>query len=231
MTGAAKNIPLPARIDMLAGLTAMLMLALAVIAFATTRLFSGLWEYTGITLPVGDIFVGIALVVVLSALGLMPIWNNVRLRAVMYLAFVLYLPSVLGFSRLDLLRVIGSPLNLGIFSSSLPPTAILVIGLGLACGGLLLQSFSGMGRARRSFLKRGADPGEVDHALSRNVFREARLIAVSAAIVLLIMAGVAVAAPTMLWIFQSIGFIYVLAGIGAAIILGLLIVAYVMPTK
>lgn len=231
MTGAAKKSLLVARIDMLAALTAMLMLAIAVITFTTTRLFSGLWERTGITLPVSDIFVGIALVVVLSALGLIPIWNNVRLRVVMYLAFALYLPSVLGFSRLDLLRVAGSTLNFGIFSGSLPPTAILVIGLGLACGGLLLQSFSGTRGAWHSFLKRGADPDEVDHALSRGVLREARLIAASAVIVLLIMAGVAVAAPAMLWIFQSVGFIYVLAGIGAAVILGLIIVAYVRPTK
>ncbi|MGA9138816.1 MAG: hypothetical protein WBZ29_01235 [Methanocella sp.] len=231
MTGAAKKSLLIARIDMLAALTAMLMLALAVIAFTTTRLFSGLWRLTDITLPVSDIFVGIALVAVLSALGLIPIWNNVRLRIVMYLAFALYLPSILGFSRLDLLRVAGSTLNFGIFSSSLPPTAILVIGLGLVCGGLLLQSFSGTRRARHSFLTRGADPDEVDHALSRSVIREARLIAASAVIVLLIMAGVAVAAPAMLWIFQSVGFIYVLAGIGAAVILGLIIVAYVRPTK
>ncbi len=231
MTGAAKKSLLIARIDTLAALTAMLMLALALITFATTWLCSELWGRTGAALQVGDIYLAIALVVVLSAIGLIPIWNDTRLRVVMYLAFLLYLPSVLGFSRLDLLRVAGSMLNFGIFSSSLPPTAILVIGLVLACGGLLLQSFSRTRKARKSLLGRGADPAEVDHALSRNVVREARLIAMSAIIVFLIMAGVAVAAPAVLWIFQSVGFIYVLAGIGAAIILGLIIVAYGRPTK
>jgi hypothetical protein len=231
MTAAAKVSPLPARIDTLAALVAMLMLAFATISFASTRLFSGLWGRVGIALPVSDIYAGAALVVVLSALALPRIWDDARLKAVMYLSFLLYMPSVLGFSRMDLLRVAGSILNFGLFSSSLPPAVIIVIGLGLACGGLLLQSFSRMRKARQNFLERGADPGEVDHALSRNVLLEARLIAASAAVVLLIVAGVSVAAPAMLGILQSVGFIYILAGIGAAVILGLIILAYAKPIK
>ena len=58
MTAASKISPLPARIDTLAALVAMLMLAFATIAFVSTRLFSGLWGRAGIALPVSDIYVG-----------------------------------------------------------------------------------------------------------------------------------------------------------------------------
>jgi hypothetical protein len=222
---------LPDRITTAWALTALSMLALGTITFTCNRLFIDTLESAGVTLPVSGFYLYVAIVAALASLALLRIWNDSRLRIIMYMSFVLYLPSVISLSGIDMLAVAGWALNLSLFSSDLPPSAIAVSGIVLACGGLLLESFSHMKKAQENLLRRGADKAEVEHVLYKNVIFEAKLIIASAAAVLLIATGVPVVVPAILWVLRSAGFMYVMAGLGAALILGLIVVIYVKPIK
>ena len=141
------------------------------------------------------------------------------------------MPSVLGFSRLDPLQVTGFSLNFSAFSGSLPPAVIAIFGILLACGWLLLKSFDYSRLARNSFLGRGADKNEVDNVLYHNTLLEAKMIGASTAVVLLFIVGVPVLEVALLWVLQSAKFFYVLAGLGAALILALIILVQIRDIK
>jgi hypothetical protein len=205
---------------------AFLMLAVALVLFVHSRLLSELIRYAGITLPAGNVYVDIAIILALSFLALLRVWSEGRLKIIMYLSFALYLPFAIYFSGIYSLVGVGDGLRLGFFSTDLPREAIVVAGIVLACGGLLLQSFSRMGKARENFLMRGADADEVDRALYKGFGFEAKAIAASAAAVLLIIAGTALAGPAILWMLRFVSFFYVLAGMAGALILGLIILVY-----
>jgi hypothetical protein len=149
----------------------------------------------------------------------------------MYLSLVLYLPSVIGVSRIDLLTVTGFSYDLSIFSSGLHPALIALSGILLACGWLSLRSFSYAMAARANFLARGADASEVDDVLYHHASLEAKIIGASAVVVIAFLAGVPFLEVVILWVLQSAKFFYVLAGLGAALILALVILVQIKGIK
>ncbi len=149
----------------------------------------------------------------------------------MYLSLALYLPSVLGFCQLDPLQVTGFSVNFSLLSTGLPAAAIAVFGVLLACGGLMLKTFSRADLARKNFLERGADKNEVDNVLYHSDMQGAKIILASGAVVLFFIIGVPALEIALLWVLQSAKFLYVLAGLGAAMILALVILIYIKGIK
>ncbi|WP_424357298.1 hypothetical protein [Methanocella sp. MCL-LM] len=94
---------------------------------------------------------------------------------VICLGWALYLPSVLYFSRLDLLSLL-IPGGFRVFSSSLPAPVILVAGIGLTLCTLAHGSVAEMTVLRSGFLARGADRGEVETAIRKNMFPVALIL-------------------------------------------------------
>lgn len=223
--------PAPAWLETAPAAIACLMLAVALLILINSHLLSIITEMAGLSLSAYSIFLDIGIIVVVPSLALLRLWDERRLRAVMYLSFVLYLPFAIYFSGVYQLITAGGRLGLDVFSTGLPKAAIAAAGILLACGGLLLQTMSHACRARENFLQRGADAGEADPALRRGVVFEAKLIAASTGAVLLLAIGVWLVEPAVMWLLESVGFFYVLAGMGAALTLGLIILVYARPMK
>jgi hypothetical protein len=221
----------PARLNAAPAFIAFFMLAIASVSFVENRLFFTITDALGIVLPVGTIYVDLAILPAMLALASLRAWKGQTLKAIMYLSLALYLPSVLGVSRLDPLQVTGFSLNFSIFSGSLPAAVIAVFGVLLACGGLLLRSFSRADLARKNFLERGADKYEVENVLYRSNLLGAKIIAASGAAVLLFIVGVPVLELALSWVLQSAKFLYVLAGLGAAMMLAVIILHYSKSAK
>jgi hypothetical protein len=221
----------PARLNAAPAYIAFFMLAIASVSFVENSLFSRITDALAITLPVSSIYVDLAILPAMLALASLRAWKGRTLNAIMYLSLALYLPSVLGVSRLDLLQVTGFSLNLSVFSGHLPTAVIAIFGVLLACGWLMLKTFSRTEMARKNFLGRGADKNEVDNVLYHSDLSGAKIIAASGAVVVLFIAGVPALEIALLWVLQSAKFLYVLAGLGAAVILALVILVYIKDIK
>jgi hypothetical protein len=221
----------PSRLNAVPAFLAFFMLGIASVTLVENRLFLTLTDALGVTLPVSRIYVDLALVPAMLALASLRAWNPGTIKAITYLALAIYLPSVLGVSRLDPLRVTGFTLNFSAFSGSLSPVVIAIFGIVMACGWLLLRSFSCTSLARENFMKRGADKNEIDSVLYQNSLREMKIVGASAVAVLLFVAGVPVLEVALSWLLQSAKFFYVLAGLGAATILALIILHYSKSVK
>jgi hypothetical protein len=84
---------------------AFMMLAIGAMSFLYNRLFSLLTESLSFTLPADSIYVAIAIVPAMLAFASLRAWGDRSVKAVMYLSLALYLPSVIGVSRIDLLNL------------------------------------------------------------------------------------------------------------------------------
>jgi hypothetical protein len=108
---------------------------------------------------------------------------------------------------------------------------VAILGILLACGWLSLKSFDYSRLARKNFLERGADKNEIDQVLYQNSLLEAKIVGASGAAVLSFVVGVPVLELALSWLLQSAKFSYVLAGLGAAMILALIILHYLKSVK
>jgi hypothetical protein len=226
-----KTLLSPARLNSLPAYLAFLMLAIGAISLVDNRLFSLLTESISLSLPADRIYVTIAIVPAMLALASLRVWSDRSLKAVMYLSLALYLPSVIGVSRIDLLKATGFSVDFSVFSSGLHPAFIAIFGILLACGWLSLRSLSCAKAARANFLARGADAKEVDLVLCLHASLEAKIIVASAIVVIAFIVGVPLLEVALLWILQSSKFLYVLAGLGAALIMALVILVQIKGTK
>jgi hypothetical protein len=221
----------PSRLNAAPAYLAFFMLAIASVSLVENRIFLTIADVLGLTLPIDRVYVAMAIIPAMLALASLRAWNHKTLKAIMYLSMALYLPSVLGASRLDPLQVTGFTVNLSLLSSSLPPAMVAILGILLACGWLSLKSFDYSRLARKNFLERGADKNEIDQVLYQNSLLEAKIVGASGAAVLSFVVGVPVLELALSWLLQSAKFSYVLAGLVAAMILALIILHYLKSVK
>lgn len=87
---------------------------------------------------------------------------------VVCLSWLLFIPSVLSFSRLDLLSIIV-PGGFGSFTGTLTAPAIIISGVVLAGCTLAHGTVAEMRALRSDLIGRGADPAEVEAALRKNM--------------------------------------------------------------
>jgi hypothetical protein len=172
-----------------------------------------------------------AIILLIIGFALLWLWNKAWLKAITALSWSLYLPSIMSFSRFDLLMAAGSPLKFCNFSSGLPSDMIMLIGIALISGELLLRSHSYLHRGRDNFQKRGADKKEVNDALYHNAAFEAKMIAASAITALLIAVVVPAVEPALFLVLRYVDFAYILFGMAAAFTLVMTILIYTRPRK
>jgi len=218
-------------IDIAPPLVAFIMLALAFSTFTYDRLFGQVLELVNMGLPAGGSYVYIAISLAVIPLAFLRVWKNGLVKAVTYLAWALYLPSVIYYCGIDPFKILDFSMNFGLFSTQLSPVAVAVAGLALACGSLTARSFMFIRSARDNFVGRGADKKEVYPVLYRNAVFEMKIILASAAAVLLIMVGVPAVEQHILGVLKATGFVYILAGLLAVVILALVFLVYLWPSK
>jgi hypothetical protein len=218
-------------IDIAPALVAFFMLALAFSTFAYNRLFDYLLGLAHLEIPVSSTYVYIAIAIAILPLALLRIWNNSMLKAITYVSWALYLPSVLYFCGIDPFKILSFSMDFSFFSSTLSPIVITIAGIALACGSLTTRSFMYIKNARDNFVGRGADKKEAYRVLYRNAIFEMKIILTSAAAVLLIMIGVPAVEQEILGVLKAAGFVYILAGLCAVVILALVFLVYLLPHK
>jgi hypothetical protein len=218
-------------IDIAPALAAFFMLVLAFSTFTYDRLFDYLPGLVHLEIPVSSSYVYIAISIAILPLAFLRIWNNSLLKAITYVSWALYLPSVLSFCGIDPFKILSFSMNFGLFSSKLSPIVITIAGIALACGSLMARSFMYIKNARDNFVGRGADKKEAYRVLYRNAIFEMKIILASAAAVLLIMIGVPAVEQEILGVLKAAGFVYILAGLCAVVILALVFLVYLWPRK
>lgn len=220
-------------LDVAPAVIAILMLAMAFSIFTYDRLFDNLIGLAHMSVPAKSEIIWMTVIVAIAALPLafLKIWPNAVLKAATYLAWLIYLPSVLYFSGIDVFRILSMSANFEIFTSGLSYTVIAIVGILLACGSLAGRSFGRLKNAREYFTSQGADKYEARRALYHNALFEIKLIAASG-IATVIFAFISSAAGQKLQsIFTSAGFMYLLVGLGAIVLLALVFLLFLWPHK
>lgn len=99
-------------------------------------------------------------------------------RIIVLISWVLYLPSVLYYSRFDLLSMV-MPGGFELLSGTLSLPIIVIAGLLLTSGTVAHGSIEEMRALRVSFVSRGANAAEVDAAIGKNLLMVTPVIAAS----------------------------------------------------
>lgn len=220
-------------IDVVPVVIAILMLAMAFLTLTYDRLFESLIGLAHASVPANSEILYIVAIVSLAAMPLafLRIWPNELLRAASYLAWLLYLPSALFYSGIDVFRILSISANFSIFSSGLSFTMIAVCGILLACGSLASNSFGRLKTIRENFIERGADKAEVRRTLFYNAMFELKLIIVSGAATIFFALVAPSVGEKLQFIFKPVGFTYLLAGLGAIVLLALVLIISLWPRK
>jgi hypothetical protein len=198
-------------------------------SFACNGLYVAMIGIREPPLPMSGLLIELILAVFIFIVLFLDPGNESKQGTVLYLSWLLYAPSALYFSRMDLLLAAGSPVNLSILSSSLPPFAIILAGLILACGQLTVRSLNNMAAARSNLCGRGANKAEVDAALTKNLRFELGLVLASAIAVLATIFIVPVLEPALVGIMRSTEYSYIILGIAAVLVLMISVAAYIRP--
>lgn len=220
-------------VDVLPTAIVISMMAMAFLTFAYNKLFGSLTGLLHMSVPpTGDILL-MAVVVALAALPLafLNVWSGTMLKAVTYLAWLLYLPSALYYSGIDVFRILSISANFSVFTTSLSYTIIAIAGILMACGSLTMRSFGRLRKAREYFLARGADQSETRRAFFHNALFEIKLILATGTATLLF----AFLAPTigqkLRSTFITASSTYLLVVLGAILLLALVLVLFLWPRK
>ncbi len=219
------------RSDMVVSTILFIIFLLILFTFINNKLSDTISNAIDPLISIGSSVLYLAIVLFVFAVVFLDIGNESKLRTVMYISWALFLPSVLYFSRIDLLLAINSPINFSSLSSNLPSFIVILAGMALVCGELMLRSLSDIQDARKNLIDRGADLKEVNSALDKNMAFEASVIAASGCIVLAIIFLVPAIEPLLLSAMQSSEYLYIISGIGAVIVLIATILLFLRPGK
>ncbi|BAI61597.1 hypothetical protein MCP_1525 [Methanocella paludicola SANAE] len=229
----SKNVISTDIVDVLPTVIVISMMAMAFLTFAYSKLFGSLTGLLHMSVPpTGDILL-ISVVVALAALPLafLNVWSGTMLKAVTYLAWLLYLPSALYYSGIDVFRILSISANFSVFTTSLSYTIIAIAGILMACGSLTMRSFGRLRKAREYFLARGADQSETRRAFFHNALFVIKLILATGAATILF----AFLAPTigqkLRSTFITASSTYLLVVLGAILLLALVLVLFLWPRK
>lgn len=155
----------------------LLVLSLSVVAFMNNGIRGTIDPPLRALLGLGADAV-IALFLITAVLGA---FHEKGLQWSLAVAWILYLPSVLYFSKIDWLYIMGTGSNLSTLKSDLPEVYIVLNGAALVGTSLLIYSYGELRELRRDLLGRGGSAPEVDAACARNMLFLTGTIAISAA--------------------------------------------------
>lgn len=129
--------------------------------------------------------IGAVLVLILLMVISIASLSEVRLKAILHLSAVLYIPSILHFSNIDPLYILGFPNDLSQLSSTLPGIVLFVNGALIVLGYILLRSYSQHMVLRRNLIARGADKMEVTRAIRKGLTLNLAIIAFTSVVIVM----------------------------------------------
>ena len=156
----------------------VLLVAVLLLVSLTTFLCNDIFRYLSASLDMvpGGLYTLLPIIIVVAVIiGLL---TGGIARIILLLSWAMYLPSVLYYSRFDLLSLV-IPGGFEVLSSSLSLPIVVIAGFLLTSGTVAQGSIAEMRALRVSFVSRGASAAEVDAAINKNLLLVTPIIAAS----------------------------------------------------
>jgi hypothetical protein len=186
--------PLPRTIATLAVLFAFVMSVITLMNYSFyVNLRSGvsnIFISLGIGFNIDLILIGMMFLVVLVGV-IREKWLKTTLRS----GWVMLIPAILFFSKIDWMYLAGMPGNFSLFSNALPEVYIFLNGVALICASLLFRSHIHLIWLRSKLARRGASSEDLNPAMRANFFFLLILVAMSAGAAALIAGAVGIITP------------------------------------
>lgn len=203
----------------------IVLIAVVLVLFMSTVTFmnSGLHEAADLLLENLTAFLGMrmgadTIVVLLMIIILLAgAVNEKKLKWSISLAWVLYMPSALYYSKIDWLYILSAGNDFSLLKSGLPDVFIMLNGAALVGTSVLVRSFVELRRLRQGLLDRRGSAPEVDAACAMNLLFLARTVGVSVVSVIVIWGLVALVSS--LGGLSALGEAYLWTALAATIML------------
>ncbi len=138
-----------------------------------------------------------------------------RLRSTLRSGWMLLIPAILFYSKIDWMYLMGLPVDFSLFHNDLPQVYILLNGVALFCASLLFRSHLHLSWIRKTLAGRGASKEDLDKAVQGNFIFLVVLVALSAGAAALIGAAVGLIIPALSVASGALGYAYLVIGLVA----------------
>jgi hypothetical protein len=206
------------RLTQLAAAVAVLALVLGV--FAYNQLYSTILTRLNFALPNISTFQVPILALLFAGLLIMILFGNEKVSSGTYdFLWILLLPSILWFSSLDWLKMLGSPFNFGAFAANLPFPVVLAAGVVLVTTRIFFSFVSQVKNTRQELLGRGASESDARKAFNEQSRFFSKLILACAGAALLIITAASTARAVLQQSLPTAQYPYVILGLASATLL------------
>lgn len=175
-----------------------------------------LYSY-GIPFDLGTLLLIVAFLALIAG-----ITSNVRvLRWALRLGTIMFVPSLLYYSQIDWMYIVGIKINLAMLKNDLPEAYTLCNGIILIAAAMMLRSHVQLMKVREMLEKRGALPEDIDIAVGSN-YRYVLFVTGISALATLAMAATITAITPYMYILTSLGaYSYLVIGLvcGLAVVI------------
>ena len=152
---------------------------------------------------IGTMFLGV----------LIGVLNEKRLKATLRSGWVMIIPAVLFYSKIDWMYLMGLPGNFGLFSNDLPQIYIFLNGVALLCASLLFRSHLHLVWVGKVLADRGASKEDLNLAMRGNFLFLMVHVAMSAGTAVLIAAAVGLITPAFSIASGATTYAYLIVGL------------------
>ncbi|MGD0817103.1 MAG: hypothetical protein ABR986_01740 [Methanomassiliicoccales archaeon] len=171
---------------------------------------SSFFRALGIGFNTDILLIGMMFIVVLIG-----IISEKRLKATLRSGWIMLIPAILFYSKIDWMYLRGLEVNFGLFSNDLPEIYIFLNGVALLCASLLFRSHIHLIWVRKVLAMRGASTEDLNLAMRGNFFFVMLLVAMSAGAVALIGAAVGLITPAFSIASGATAYAYLIVGLVA----------------
>jgi hypothetical protein len=151
---------------------------------------TGFFRSMGIGFNTDIILIGLMFIGVLIG-----VLKEKRLKATLRSGWIMLIPAVLFYSKIDWMYLLGLPGNFSLFSNDLPLAYIFLNGVALLCAGLLFRSHLHLAWVGNVLASRGASKEDLNMAMRGNFIFLMVLVAMAAGTAVLMAAAVGLITP------------------------------------
>ena len=188
--------PVAMRLEQLVAAVAVLSLVFEV--FMHNRLYGTILNGLNFVLPGFRFYQTPILGLLFASLLALIMFGSEKAGSTTYdLLWLLLLPSILGFSRLDWFKALGLPFNFEAFAPNLPFTLVLAAGLVLVITRIFSSFVSQINNTRKELLGRGASEPDMQKALGEQSGFFSKLILACAGTAVLIVVAASTASAVL----------------------------------
>jgi hypothetical protein len=146
------------------------------------------------------------------------------------ISWILLLPSILGYSSIDVLRFFGIPFNLGVFKPDVPIPFVLGIGVLLAAGDLFFFNMDSLQWIRLRLSSRGAPLEDIEVVIWNNFIYLSSIVIISVALTLGASISVLLIADISLEVASKFHLLFIIVPVAVSAIISITLLLYLRNT-